>query len=179
MAAPHIRIENRGTNNNQVLISYQKPINKLEAISGKTIITNPDSTEHISHTLSPYITLPFGLGENLKLFQQWSYPGHVAVYSNQIDIAYRHIVYVPSAFSPNDDKLNDFLEIFGLPTPNFSFTIFDKWGNAVHRSSSNPVWDGNIQSKNAPEGTYTYKLSFETKMMGHKSQVGSFALLRK
>ena len=56
------------------------------------------------------------------------------------------IVYVPNVFSPNNDQINDVFEVTSYPTEEMdliSFTIFDRWGNLVHHSTTGPVqWDG-------------------------------------
>ncbi len=71
-------------------------------------------------------------------------------------------IFIPDAFSPNDDGINDFFEIFpGCSNLILSFRmeIFDRWGNMVFRSDEfNRQWDGNFEGKIAPAGGYTYKL---------------------
>ena len=56
------------------------------------------------------------------------------------------IVYVPNVFSPNNDQINDVFEVTSYPEEEMdlvSFTIFDRWGNLVHHSTTGPVqWDG-------------------------------------
>ncbi len=44
-------------------------------------------------------------------------------------------VYVPTAFSPNDDNVNDLFMIYAGPTVKRikTFLIFDRWGEMVHR----------------------------------------------
>jgi gliding motility-associated-like protein len=71
-------------------------------------------------------------------------------------------IFIPEAFSPNDDGINDFFEIFIGCRKNifkFKITIFDRWGNMVFQSDEfNHQWDGNIEGKMAQVGGYTYKL---------------------
>lgn len=71
-------------------------------------------------------------------------------------------IFIPNAFSPNDDGINDYFEIFpGCSNQILSFRmeIFDRWGNMVfHSNEFNRQWDGNIEGKIAPAGGYTYKL---------------------
>jgi gliding motility-associated-like protein len=54
------------------------------------------------------------------------------------------VIYVPNAFTPNDDNLNDFLKPFmiGIKQLNY-FKIFNRWGELVFETKSiNPGWDG-------------------------------------
>lgn len=72
-------------------------------------------------------------------------------------------VYVPNVFSPNNDQVNDLFVVTSYPVNAMdlvSFTIFDRWGNMVHHSTTDPVqWDG--KDKNGTffnPGVFTYLL---------------------
>ncbi len=74
-------------------------------------------------------------------------------------------VYIPNVFSPNNDLVNDVFEVTQHSEEEMdliSFTIFDRWGNQVHQSSTGPVqWDG--KGKNGTllnPGVFTYLLTF-------------------
>ena len=95
-------------------------------------------------------------------------------------------IYVPNAFSPNGDGLNDFVrpqweELYGLVS--FEFSIFDRWGNRVFWTGSpdDSGWDGNYRGSAAALGVYIWYVSLET-MRGEerKKQVmtGDFLLVR-
>ena len=69
-------------------------------------------------------------------------------------------VYIPNAFSPNGDQINDTFEIFvgqGV-TAIRTLQIFDRWGNHLFNSSleSNFAWDGQFRGEPAAQGIYTY-----------------------
>jgi len=75
-------------------------------------------------------------------------------------------LYVPNAFSPNNDGINDVFKVVssGDNITSFSMRIFDRWGELVFESTDiNKGWDGQLQNRFAPTGTYvwiiTYKLS--------------------
>lgn len=73
-------------------------------------------------------------------------------------------VFVPNAFSPNNDRLNDRLEIFLGKGSEFikSSQIFDAWGNKVFQSTNcisnedSCFWDGTVNGNLADPGTYIY-----------------------
>jgi len=75
----------------------------------------------------------------------------------------RHF-FVPNAFSPNGDGINDVLLPFGGPDVAVirSFNIFDRWGEQLHTASSfapnDPEfgWDGRFKGKKAQSGVYVY-----------------------
>lgn len=68
-------------------------------------------------------------------------------------------VYLPSAFSPNDDGINDHLLIFpGHTVTSVTFKVFDRWGTEVFFSTDGirNGWDGNVKDKKASPGVYAY-----------------------
>lgn len=72
-------------------------------------------------------------------------------------------LYIPNAFSPNNDDINDRFHISGLnlPDKDFSFRVYNRWGQIVF-VSSNPAfeWDGKNNGEPVPPGTYVYRMMF-------------------
>ncbi|RYU94739.1 T9SS type B sorting domain-containing protein [Emticicia agri] len=69
-------------------------------------------------------------------------------------------LYIPTAFSPNKDGLNDELEIFGKSVDTFIFVIYNRWGEIVFESNTlNTKWNGgwkNDLTQPLPMGQYNY-----------------------
>lgn len=96
--------------------------------------------------------------------------------------------FIPDAFSPNGDGLNDVFEIKGLAKyQRVQLTVFNRWGNAVYESNNygagpgkDGFWNGTAQaglrigSGPVPTGTYFYVL----KLDGKEKINGSFYLDR-
>ncbi|WP_235296750.1 T9SS type B sorting domain-containing protein [Portibacter marinus] len=85
-------------------------------------------------------------------------------------------VYIPNAFSPNDDGYNDQFEIFvpeDLIVNSFSLLVYDRWGNQVFSSQQiDHSWDGSFQTKVLDNGVYIYTLFIEyTDVDGTGSQI--------
>jgi gliding motility-associated-like protein len=52
--------------------------------------------------------------------------------------------YIPSAFTPNGDGLNDVFRIEGTGFAEYELTIFNRWGNVIfHTTNPEDVWVGN------------------------------------
>ncbi len=71
--------------------------------------------------------------------------------------------YIPNAFSPNGDGVNDFFMPFGngIDSDDFEMLIFDRWGKMVFKSVNlNTPWDGTSteSDKILPQGVYVYKI---------------------
>lgn len=65
-------------------------------------------------------------------------------------------IFVPTAFSPDEDGTNDVFEIKGMNLKNLDVKIFDRWGNMIYSSSSASIsWDG--KKDNIPVSSGIYK----------------------
>jgi gliding motility-associated-like protein len=71
-------------------------------------------------------------------------------------------IFVPTAFSPNLDGVNDDLYVRGIGIKSFTLDIFDRWGAKVFTTSDqSEYWDGNQNDKPVVTGVYTYYLKYE------------------
>lgn len=77
--------------------------------------------------------------------------------------------FVPTAFTPNKDGLNDYFGIAaGFATTDFNMQVFGRWGNRIFVSSNNTIkWDGTYKGKTMPEGAYNWYITY-TDTKGHK-----------
>jgi large repetitive protein len=62
--------------------------------------------------------------------------------------------YIPNAFTPNGDGLNDVFEPKGESVTGMRLMIFDRWGGVIFEKRMNQIviWDG----ADHPQGVYTY-----------------------
>jgi gliding motility-associated-like protein len=67
-------------------------------------------------------------------------------------------IYVPTAFSPNNDGLNDVWNIPGVNNhAGSSVTVFNRWGQIIFQSKGYArPWDGTAGGKQQPVGAYPY-----------------------
>ncbi|MBS1932669.1 MAG: gliding motility-associated C-terminal domain-containing protein [Bacteroidetes bacterium] len=67
-------------------------------------------------------------------------------------------ITIPNAFSPNGDGINDVWNIKNLITyPEAEIEVFNRYGQPVfHSSGYNKPWDGTLNGKSVPSGTYYY-----------------------
>ena len=72
-----------------------------------------------------------------------------------------------SAFSPNDDNVNEAFTIENIEKyPNNYLQVFNRWGNEVYRSKSyKNDWHGTNGDRNLPDGTYFYLLKIAGRNM--------------
>ncbi|MCB2197685.1 MAG: T9SS type B sorting domain-containing protein, partial [Bacteroidetes bacterium] len=93
--------------------------------------------------------------------------------------AHDFCIDVPTAFSPNDDNINDRWEIDmqGL-YPYAEIEIFDRWGNRVFYSKGyeeSQYWDGTFNGKKLPMDNYFYIIYLRN---GSRRISGTVTLLR-
>jgi gliding motility-associated-like protein len=66
-------------------------------------------------------------------------------------------LFLPNAFTPNNDGLNDLFQIKGTGFDEAQLFIFNKWGEKVYeQKGTNLAWDGTYKNKAALEGSYLY-----------------------
>ena len=90
-------------------------------------------------------------------------------------------VYIPNAFSPNEDGRNDtfqpFLQ-FGEPTV-YTLTIYDRWGSQLFQTTDiKQGWDGKSRGKSVPVGLYAYHIRIEQANGQVIERSGEVSLLR-
>lgn len=180
VSAPFLKLNDIKTSENIVYLDLKPPLNDLGEYEEYLLLYNKDSSETSFHTYNTEFQLPAGLGDLIYLRGYYLYtPDSIAILSNSISTTYDVKVFVPSAFTPNGDGINDELELFGLPTEEFEIDIYDRWGNVIHQSKLNPVWNGKVDKDNIDEGSYLYRLRFRLETGELKTQVGTFTVLRK
>jgi gliding motility-associated-like protein len=100
-------------------------------------------------------------------------------WSNEVCLSFPPVLYLPNAFSPNDDNINDRFEISGAFLKEFHLLIFNRWGKLVYESSSvNDPWDGTYNGRPVPEGVYVYSIEVEGYEGEYFQRSGSITLMR-
>ncbi|UEG48494.1 gliding motility-associated C-terminal domain-containing protein [Ferruginibacter lapsinanis] len=85
-------------------------------------------------------------------------------------------LYVPTAFTPNGDGMNDEFKPILLGVKHLDyFNVFNRWGQLIYSSvSTKKGWDGTFGGKPQDPGTYVWQakgLSFENKILSKKGYV--------
>ena len=68
-------------------------------------------------------------------------------------------IFIPSAFTPNNDGINETFLPVAIHIEDYHLVILDRWGKTVFESrNSSLAWDGTFNGKPLPEGNYIYLL---------------------
>jgi len=87
--------------------------------------------------------------------------------------------WIPNAFSPNGDGLNDTFHPVSNYTETFILRIYSRWGELIFESSGvEQAWDGTFNGKPCQEGVYVYQISYEYPAGEKHRLTGSLKLQR-
>jgi gliding motility-associated-like protein len=110
---------------------------------GETVLWSPGNFLNNTSSFSPVF---FGPTEQTYTIKITTASGCVTVDTQTVKTVKEAQIYVPSAFSPNDDGLNDFLRpiFMGIKEVHY-FRVYNRWGQLLYeRKSDLPGWDGKI-----------------------------------
>lgn len=141
-----------GIDNGQLLLSIDGGTGDvLTSINGSNI-----SPDLVFENLSKGIYL-------IEIFDEAACTIDTSIIIGQTDCP----LYIPNAFSPNDDGFNDLFQIY--PHPNFvgqffSIHIFNRWGSLVYSlekvEAEDIRWNGSILGKPLNPGIFSYFLEY-------------------
>ncbi len=79
----------------------------------------------------------------------------------------------PTAFSPNEDGMNDEFKMFSqCPIQNYYLAIYNRWGvNVFETNDPNKSWRGTFRGDILPTGVYVWYSEFEY-LIGNKIKIG-------
>jgi gliding motility-associated-like protein len=116
----------------------------------------------------------------ITLFISTQYGCRDTTYQN-ITIEPDFVFYIPSAFSPDGDHINDSFSGKGIFISQYEMSIYDRWGNLIFFSEDiNIPWDGkaNHGSEVAPRDVYVYSIKVTDIKKRKHSYNGVVTLLR-
>jgi gliding motility-associated-like protein len=88
-------------------------------------------------------------------------------------------IYVPNAFTPNGDGLNDGWSVKWIGVKTFHVMLFDRWGMLIYESfDPNFSWDGSLHGLQSQEGAYTYVIEASGYLNEKQKRAGTVTLLR-
>lgn len=89
----------------------------------------------------------------------------IPLYLDLVEADCSNDIYLPNAFSPNFDGVNDIYRVeakLNQELLSFRLQIFNRWGNLVFSTSDiNTGWDGKFKGQSAPSDVYTVVVEYE------------------
>lgn len=88
-------------------------------------------------------------------------------------------LFVPTAFSPNDDSQNDLECVYGKCIETLLFSIYNRWGEKVFETTDQKqCWDGIYRGKKMNTGVFVYYLQATLKTGESVTKKGNIGLVR-
>jgi gliding motility-associated-like protein len=106
--------------------------------------------------------------------------------SINIKVLNQKLVFMPNAFSPNGDQINDVFRPYtseAVAEIEY-FVVYDRWGNHIFESvnskpnDDNTAWNGTFKNVLASEGVYTYVTQVRLKNGKIQKYMGDVLLTR-
>lgn len=136
---------------------------RFEIISNYPVLSNVDS-----HAVSGSVQYDLAPGQHVLLYEDGRNCRDSVLFT--IDEICK--AFVPTAFSPNNDNINDVLRVFSNLEARgrvVTYAIYNRWGGRTLYQRDNfqledinaPWWDGTLDGKPASEGVYVFKFVLE------------------
>lgn len=144
--APYIIVNDRS----------EDAVSWLYTMSDGEVYTEPEFTHTFTNPgvfeITQYVTNAFGCSDSLSL---------------AIEFEPNLLVYVPNAFTPDDDGLNEAFRpiLSGATVNHYRFTIVNRWGEVVFESTDpSEAWPGNMRGGDhyVQTGAYVWLLEVGT-----------------
>jgi gliding motility-associated-like protein len=101
---------------------------------------------------------------------------------NEVYIFPESLFYIPNAFTPDEDGLNDYFkpEFTAIMENMYEFYIYDRWGRLVFETKDiNDSWDGRLKSGEFGRGgVYTWVIIFYERNMNKHKIAGIVTMIR-
>jgi gliding motility-associated-like protein len=140
------------------------PADYLSTTRGTNTVTTPKSTIVYTYTIS----------------DSYGCSGTDTILITVLDvICDEPYVFVPNAFSPNGDGLNDILYVRGRILEKIEFAVYDRWGEKLFETKDKNIgWDGTFKDKRCEPGVYVYYLDAVCIGGEHYLLKGNITLIR-
>ncbi len=74
--------------------------------------------------------------------------------SKNINVYFIYTFYIPNAFTPNKDFINNMLEPNGIGLAKYETTVFNRWGQIIYNNKESEPWDGTYEGEVVPNDNY-------------------------
>jgi gliding motility-associated-like protein len=181
---------------NNYLTIYPTPIAEFSSSPQPTTIRNPIIYFN-NETIGGY-SYVWDFGDNTSASNETS-PTHTYVMVGQYEVTLIstnqwgcsdtivHTVYIdddfafyiPNAFSPNGDGINDLFSGKGYGIKDYVMYVFDRWGEKLYETTDlSKGWDGTFKGEEAQQDVYVYRVDI-IDIHGEKHKYkGHFTLVR-
>ena len=131
---------------------------------------------------TPYVSPPFTTTFTVTVENADSCFAHDTV---TVVVNKDRVTFIPTAFTPNGDGLNDRFTFAILGASTIEVSVFDRWGERIFYDPAQPNgisnsygWDGTRNGKLEPNDSYTYQLKITYYDGSVESKTGTVTIMR-
>ncbi len=138
-------------------------------ISSGGFFTTPDFTYSFYdtgyHFIQQIVTTAFGCTDQI---------------TQAVQVLPATTLFIPNAFTPNNDGINTFFRVVGNTVRDFNLKIYDRWGIKVFESNDiDEGWDGKMRNGNLlKQDVYVYKITYVDHRGNEQLRHGHILLIR-
>ncbi len=184
---------------NNYITVYPNPVAAFKTDPQSTTVINPvfefknlstgadfwnwnfgDSDTSSMRDPNPHTYKPDVASYKISLLTTTQY-GCIDTTSEMVDIGPDFVFYIPNAFTPNADGVNDYFFGSGIGITVYDLWIFDRWGNMIfHANELNDKWDGraNFGKDIAQMDVYVWKVELTDVFNKKHKYLGTVSLVK-
>jgi gliding motility-associated-like protein len=151
-------------------------ISRLTATGGAKYLWSPAESLNNATIPNPVASPAVTTMYHVKVTSEEGCTGEDSILVN---VSPMNDVVMPSAFTPNNDGLNDCFGVRHLGyITNLKFSIYSRWGDRIfYTTNPSQCWDGTYKGKDLPSGVFVYQFSATT-LCGDVFKTGTVTLIR-
>lgn len=118
---------------------------------------------------------------NYIVTQTVTYPfGCIYVFITTLVVDKGYELIMPTAFTPNDDKINDYFTPVSKGLQSLELNVYDSWGELIYSEKGATIqgWNGKMKNVNSENGNYYFKVIAKTFYGGIINRNGAFTLIK-
>lgn len=87
--------------------------------------------------------------------------------------------YVPNAFTPNGDGVNDYFKGYGVAINKYLLNIYDRWGKLIYTTDDyDKPWDGRVNNNVVQNDVYVYRIALTDLHNEKHTYVGNVSVVK-
>lgn len=96
-----------------------------------------------------------------------------------ITISPEYYIYVPNAFTPDNNRVNNYFSASTVNIAKLNVVIFNRWGEKVFESDDvDFAWDGTFKGEAVQDNVYVYKIKYVTTSRIEDTLIGHVVLIK-
>lgn len=108
----------------------------------------------------------------------WNIYGCRDTFIKTISIRYLFVFNTPTAFTPNNDGINDKFEPGGIGYGTYSMWIYNRWGEMIYETTEGKAWDGTYAGEDVMTDVYAVRYKVKDFKGRNHYYSATFTLLR-